>query len=193
MRIDKYLKIARIIKRRTVANEACDAGRVSANGKPVKASYEVKVGDEIEIGFGNRSVKIRVLAIKETVKKEEADSWFRSWFTESPKDPDCANYYGKILMDRGEMEKAGQLLQECMPEGRPAVERYINLYTCAEEFYRSIGEMSEQKKFAALLKEINIKCILSNDTAIIDYASYYLPFFLSLYIQTISLSYHVKF
>ena len=76
MRIDKYLKIARIIKRRTVANEACDAGRVSANGKPVKASYEVKVGDEIEIGFGNRSVKIRVLAIKETVKKEEADSLF---------------------------------------------------------------------------------------------------------------------
>ena len=76
MRIDKYLKIALIIKRRTVANEACDAGRVSVGGKPVKASYEVKPGDEIEIGFGNRSVKIRVLAIKETVKKEEADSLF---------------------------------------------------------------------------------------------------------------------
>ena len=76
MRIDKYLKIARIIKRRTIANEACDAGRVSVGGKPVKASYEVKAGDEIEIGFGNRSVKIRVLAIKETVKKEEADSLF---------------------------------------------------------------------------------------------------------------------
>lgn len=76
MRIDKYLKIARIIKRRTVANEACDAGRVSVGGKPVKASYEVKAGDEIEIGFGNRSVKIRVLAIKETVKKEEVDSLF---------------------------------------------------------------------------------------------------------------------
>ena len=76
MRIDKYLKIARIIKRRTVANEACDAGRVSVNGKAVKASYEVKEGDEVEIGFGNRAVKIRVLAIKETVRKEEADSLF---------------------------------------------------------------------------------------------------------------------
>ena len=76
MRIDKYLKIARIIKRRTVANEACDAGRVSVNGKTVKASYEVKEGDEIEIGFGGRAVKIRVLAVKETVRKEEADSLF---------------------------------------------------------------------------------------------------------------------
>ena len=76
MRIDKYLKISRIIKRRTVANEACDAGRVSVNGKAVKASYEVKEGDEVEIGFGNRAVKIRVLAIKETVRKEEADSLF---------------------------------------------------------------------------------------------------------------------
>ena len=87
-------------------------------------------------------------------KKEEADSWFRSWFTESPKDPDCANYYGMILMDRGEMEKAGQLLQECMPEGLPAKDRYINLYTRAEEFYRSIGEKSKEKEFAALLKKI---------------------------------------
>lgn len=76
MRIDKYLKTARIIKRRTVANEACDAGRVSANGKPVKASYEVKTGDEIEIGFGNRAVRIRVLEVKETVRKEEAESLF---------------------------------------------------------------------------------------------------------------------
>ncbi|MBQ6075775.1 MAG: RNA-binding S4 domain-containing protein [Lachnospiraceae bacterium] len=76
MRIDKYLKVARVIKRRTVANEACDAGRVSVNGKPVKASYEVKPGDEIEIGFGNRTVKVRVLQVKETVRKEEADSLF---------------------------------------------------------------------------------------------------------------------
>lgn len=76
MRIDKYLKTARIIKRRTVANEACDAGRVSANGKPVKASYEVKTGDEIEIGFGNRAVRIRVLEVKETVRKEDAESLF---------------------------------------------------------------------------------------------------------------------
>ena len=76
MRIDKYLKLTRLIKRRTVANEACDAGRVSVNGKAVKASYDVKIGDEIEIGFGTRAVKVRVLDIKETVRKEEADSLF---------------------------------------------------------------------------------------------------------------------
>ena len=76
MRIDKYLKLTRLIKRRTVANEACDAGRVSVNGKTVKASYDVKIGDEIEIGFGTRAVKVRVLDVKETVRKEEADSLF---------------------------------------------------------------------------------------------------------------------
>ena len=72
MRLDKYLKVSRLIKRRTIANEACDAGRVIVNGNPVKASYSVKVGDEIEIQFGNRSVKVRVLDVSETVKKEEA-------------------------------------------------------------------------------------------------------------------------
>ena len=76
MRIDKYLKLTRLIKRRTVATEACDAGRVSVNGKTVKASYDVKIGDEIEIGFGTRAVKVRVLDVKETVRKEEADSLF---------------------------------------------------------------------------------------------------------------------
>ncbi|MBQ6196127.1 MAG: RNA-binding S4 domain-containing protein [Lachnospiraceae bacterium] len=76
MRLDKYLKVSRLIKRRTVANEACDAGRVSANGRPVKASYEVKPGDELEIGFGNRTVKVRVLSVQETVRKEEADGMF---------------------------------------------------------------------------------------------------------------------
>ncbi len=76
MRIDKYLKLTRVIKRRTVANEACDAGRVQVNGKVVKASYEVRPDDVIEIGFGNRSVRIRVLAVKETVRKEETDSLF---------------------------------------------------------------------------------------------------------------------
>ena len=76
MRIDKYLKLTRLIKRRTVANEACDAGRVSVNGKVVKASYEVKPGDEITVGFGTKSVSVRVLDIKETVRKEEADSLF---------------------------------------------------------------------------------------------------------------------
>lgn len=76
MRIDKYLKLTRVIKRRTVANEACDAGRVEVNGKTVKASYEVKPGDQISIGFGNRQVSLRVLEIKETVRKEEAESLF---------------------------------------------------------------------------------------------------------------------
>ena len=77
MRLDKYLKVSRLIKRRTVANEACDAGRVSVNGKPAKASVEVKVGDVIEIGFGNRQVKVEVTGIVETTKKEEAKDMFR--------------------------------------------------------------------------------------------------------------------
>ncbi|MBQ0083208.1 MAG: RNA-binding S4 domain-containing protein [Clostridiales bacterium] len=72
MRLDKYLKVARIIKRRTVANEACDGGRVSVNGKTARASYDVKVNDIIEINFGTRNVKIKVTAVTETVKKEEA-------------------------------------------------------------------------------------------------------------------------
>ena len=72
MRLDKYLKVSRLIKRRTVANEACDAGRVLVNDKPVKASYSVKAGDILEIMFGNKSVKVRVLDVLETVKKEQA-------------------------------------------------------------------------------------------------------------------------
>ncbi len=77
MRLDKYLKVSRLIKRRTVANDACDAGRVSINGRPAKASAEVKAGDIIEIGFGNRQVKVEVTAIKETTKKDEAEDMFR--------------------------------------------------------------------------------------------------------------------
>jgi len=72
MRLDKFLKVSRLIKRRTVANEACDAGRVSVNGKPAKASTEVKAGDIIEIGFGSRAVKVEVLDVAETVRKDEA-------------------------------------------------------------------------------------------------------------------------
>ncbi len=72
MRLDKYLKVARIIKRRTIANEACDAGRVAVNGKPARASYDVKVGDVIEISFGQREFKAKVLMVSETVKKEDA-------------------------------------------------------------------------------------------------------------------------
>lgn len=72
MRIDKFLKVARIIKRRTVANEICDAGRVFVNGKTAKASTAVKVGDELTLVFGTGETRLRVLSIKETVRKEEA-------------------------------------------------------------------------------------------------------------------------
>ena len=77
MRLDKYLKISRLIKRRTVANDACDAGRVMINGKVAKAGTEVKVGDEIEISFGTKPVKVEVLAITESTKKEDANDLFR--------------------------------------------------------------------------------------------------------------------
>ncbi len=77
MRLDKYLKVSRLIKRRTVANEACDAGRVFINDKPAKASANVKVGDIITIGFGNKEVKAEVLSLQETLKKEEAKELFR--------------------------------------------------------------------------------------------------------------------
>ena len=76
MRLDKYLKVSRVIKRRTVANEACDAGRVTVNGKTAKAGTEVKVGDEIEISFGTTPVRIRVLAIQETTRKDDAKELF---------------------------------------------------------------------------------------------------------------------
>ena len=77
MRIDKFLKVSRLIKRRTVANEACDAGRVLVNGNAVKASYTVKVGDVIEILFGGKSVKVEVLALTDTTKKDEAKELFK--------------------------------------------------------------------------------------------------------------------
>ena len=72
MRIDKFLKVSRILKRRSVANEACSGGRVSVNGKSVKPSYSLKVGDEVEIAFGEGALKFKVLNLKETVKKDEA-------------------------------------------------------------------------------------------------------------------------
>ncbi len=76
MRLDKYLKVTRIIKRRTVANEACDGGRVSVNGKVVKASYDVKIGDEIEVAFGTKAFRIRVTDIKESTLKSDAASLY---------------------------------------------------------------------------------------------------------------------
>jgi len=77
MRLDKFLKVSRLIKRRTVANEACDAGRVMVNDKPAKASTNVKVGDIITISFGNKDVKAEVLNVQETIRKEEAAELFR--------------------------------------------------------------------------------------------------------------------
>ncbi len=78
MRLDKYLKISRIIKRRTVANEACDSGRVMVNGKVAKAGLEVKEGDIVEIKFGNNTTKIQILSVKEQIKKEEASTLYKS-------------------------------------------------------------------------------------------------------------------
>ena len=77
MRLDKFLKVSRIIKRRTVANEACDSGRVSINGKPVRASYSVKEGDIIEISFGTHTVKAEILSVNEYAKKDEASSMYK--------------------------------------------------------------------------------------------------------------------
>ena len=77
MRLDKYLKVSRIIKRRTVANEACDAGRVTVNGKAARASYDVKVGDIIEISFGARDLKAEVTSVAETVKKDDAAGLYK--------------------------------------------------------------------------------------------------------------------
>lgn len=78
MRIDKFLKVSRIIKRRTIANEACDAGRVMLNGKVVKAGAEVKVGDIIEIQFGTNTTKVEVLALSESTKKEDAARMYQA-------------------------------------------------------------------------------------------------------------------
>ncbi|MBO4212284.1 MAG: RNA-binding S4 domain-containing protein [Oscillospiraceae bacterium] len=77
MRLDKFLKVSRIIKRRTVANEACDAERVTVNGRPAKASYDVKVGDRLAIRFGERTLNIEVLQISETVRKDDAAGMYR--------------------------------------------------------------------------------------------------------------------
>ena len=77
MRLDKYLKVSRLIKRRTVANDACDAARISVNGKPAKASYQVKVGDLIEIAFGQRTMRVEVLEVADHVLKSDASGLYR--------------------------------------------------------------------------------------------------------------------
>lgn len=77
MRLDKYLKISRLIKRRTVANEACDNGRIQVNGRVVKASYEVKVGDRIEIAMGQRTVAVEVVQVADNVRKDDAVTMYK--------------------------------------------------------------------------------------------------------------------
>ena len=77
MRLDKYLKVSRLIKRRTVANEACDNGRISVNGRVVKASYDVKEGDRIEISMGTRTVSVEVLQVADNVRKDDAAAMYK--------------------------------------------------------------------------------------------------------------------
>ena len=77
MRLDKYLKVSRLIKRRTVANEACDNGRINVNGRVVKASYEVKVGDRIEIAMGTRTVAVEVMQVADNVRKDDAVTMYK--------------------------------------------------------------------------------------------------------------------
>ncbi len=77
MRLDKYLKVSRLIKRRTIANEACDNGRVSVNGRTVKAGYEVKPGDRIEIALGTRTLAVEVLQVTEYARKDDADAMYK--------------------------------------------------------------------------------------------------------------------
>ncbi len=77
MRLDKYLKVSRLIKRRTVANEACDNGRISVNGRVVKASYEVKIGDKIEIALGARTVAVEVVVVADNVRKDDAVTMYK--------------------------------------------------------------------------------------------------------------------
>ena len=77
MRLDKFLKVSRLIKRRTVANGACDNGRISVNGRVVKASYDVKVGDRIEISMGARTVAVEVLAVSDNVRKDDAAGMYK--------------------------------------------------------------------------------------------------------------------
>ena len=101
-------------------------------------------------------------------RKEEADKWFEDWFSSSPKDPDCANYYVLILMERGDMEKAERILLECVPEGLPADYKYVDLYYRAEEFYREKGDSEKEKKFASLGRQSEFGGSSDLDDAFLD-------------------------
>ena len=108
MRLDKYLKVSRLIKRRTVANEACDAGRVLVNDKPAKASVQVKTGDTVEIQFGSRNVKVEVLEVKDTVKKDEVEKKYEDMFSlylEAIDKHMMDNVYKKVKNDTEEVKK----------------------------------------------------------------------------------------
>lgn len=83
MRLDKFLKVSRLIKRRTIANEACDNGRISANGRVVKASYEVKVGDRLEIAMGSRTIAVEVLQVADNVRKDDASAMYKEISSQS--------------------------------------------------------------------------------------------------------------
>ena len=107
MRLDKYLKVSRLIKRRTVANEACDAGRVMINDKVAKASAEVKVGDIIEIGFGTKSVRVEVLDIQDTTKKEAAKELLRHGFEDLGMTTIWCGYYDGNTKSKRAQEKIG--------------------------------------------------------------------------------------
>ncbi len=98
MRLDKYLKVSRLIKRRTVANEACDGDRVTVNGKPAKASYDVKVGDRIELRFGTRTLRVEVLAVAEAVRKDDAAAMYRGAVIRIA--PACRSAGGRALFLR---------------------------------------------------------------------------------------------
>ena len=87
MRLDKYLKVSRLIKRRTVANDACDGARVSVNGRPVKASYQVKLGDVIEIAFGKGTLNVEVTEVNETANKASAPAMYREIESKPPVEP----------------------------------------------------------------------------------------------------------
>ena len=110
MRLDKYLKVSRLIKRRTVANEACDAGRVLVNDKPAKASVQVKTGDTIEIQFGSKNVKVEVLDVKETVKKEDIKYGYR--YTEFKDNKDIIILKARLKLEKGSVQESLELIQD---------------------------------------------------------------------------------
>ena len=125
MRLDKYLKVSRLIKRRTVANEACDNGLVTVNGKPARASYEVKVGDEISLRFGARTLTVEVLAVEENVRQADAAALYRA------------------------MERLGQCIAQQRLWCSQRRSTYLNMNTALAEQLRAAQEAVDTADFAA--------------------------------------------